>query len=334
MQELGSANMNFEIAYPWVFFLLPLPFLMYWILPPLRVQKDAFKFAMFNRSVKVLDEAPRKSAWIAKRNIVQWASLWIAWSCLLAALSWPRLVAEPEMKVKTSRSFLVAADISFSMDTKDWKVDGKLISRWEATKKLMSDFIEKRKGDRLGLIFFGSNPYLQAPLTTDLETVEWLLDQTEVGMAGQVTNIGSAITYANKVLEKDTLDHKVLLLLTDGRDSEQDVAPMDAVKAIAEDSVKIYTMGIGDPTQKGSDLDEKTLKSIAEATNGKYFLAMDQDQMEKAYEVMNELEPMEFEEEEYRPEVPLYYYPLGLSLFLILIHQVFRGIFHLFFQKA
>lgn len=318
----------FEIAYPWVYWLAPVPLLVYWLLPPLKVRRSALIFPNIHTVAAQSNTPLRKSAWVSKRNLLQWICLWLAWGCTLFALSSPQLVGQPEMKVKTARSFVIAADISFSMANRDWVINDQRMTRWEAVKTLLEEFLDTREGDRLALIFFGSNAYLQAPLTTDLEIVKRLLDETDVGMAGQMTSIGKAIGFGVQLFEKDTLEQKVMLLLTDGVDGGEGVAPLDAAQLAKSDSIKIYTLGIGDPSQPGADLDEGTLKKIAEVTDAEYFLAIDSEQMEKAYASLDALEPMEFEEENYKPVSKLFYYPLLGALaisFLLLMVRIFEN---------
>ncbi len=237
---------------------------------------------------------------------------------MIGALSSPQLVGEPEMKVKTARNFLITADISFSMAQKDWKLENKKVRRWDAVKNLMHDFIKERKGDRMGLVFFATNSYVQAPFTPDLQTVDQLLDEADVGMAGQMTHIGKAISMGISLFKEDTIKTKVMLLLTDGVDGGTDILPLDGAEMAKKDSVIIYTIGIGEPGKSGSDLDEKTLQEIAEITGGKYFRAKDADALKQVYEEVNKLEPIEFEEEENRPVTLLYMYPLGAALGLAL----------------
>lgn len=313
---------NFEIAFPWMFFLLPLPLLVYWLLPPLRLKSASLNFPGFNKAIAYTGEKPRKSALVKRRGFLTWLVLLLSWALLLAALSNPRLVGKPEIKVKTSRNFLVVADISFSMAQTDWEIKGQKARRWDAVKEVMHEFIQKRKGDRMGLIFFGSNAYIQSPFTPDLETVEQMLEEADVGMAGQMTNIGKAITKGVNMFEDDTLKTKVMLLLTDGVDAGTDIFPLDAADLAKKDSIIIYTVGIGTPGIRGSDLDEKTLQEIAEMTDGRYFLAKDKDQLEEIYTELNQLEPMEYEEEENKPITVLYYYPLVAALLLLLTHTL------------
>ena len=319
----------FEFANIWVLWLLPLPFLIYWILPPLRKRSDAALVPFLDRAASTTGEKIQKGAWISRRSIMQWIFLFLSWISLLLAVAKPQLVGEPAMKVKTARSFLVAADISFSMAAKDWVVQGERLSRWEAVKKVLGEFVSKRKGDRMALIFFGTNAYLQTPFTTELEVVEWFLEETDVGMAGQMTSIGKAIGFGIKMFNEDTLDQKVMLILTDGRDGGKGLAPLDAAFLAKSDSIKIYTLGIGDPEAPGSDLDEATLQNISQITEGKYLRAIDQDELEEVYSTLEELEPLEFEEEEYKPVTALYYYPLIVTLILGFLLLTLRGIYSL-----
>ncbi len=326
--------MHFEIAYKWVFLLLPLPLMLYWILPAMRKRRSALMVPFFYRTATISNQRPKNNSWISKRNIAAWIGLMLCWICLLGAASSPRYVGKPAKKTKTVRSFLIAADISFSMAETDWVMDGKRMSRWEAVKYLLKDFIKERKSDQIGLVMFGTHAYLQAPLTTDLQTINWLLDQTEVGMAGQMTSIGEAIAFSIKVFKEDTIKQKVMLLLTDGIDDGKDISPIDAAQAARKDSIIIYTLGIGQAKGSGGyDLDEKTLKDIAYVTNGKYFNAMNEGQMKQVYAELNKMQPVEYEEESYKPVTLLYMYPLAVAVGLGLLFHLINGLIHLFRRR-
>lgn len=318
--------MHLEIAYKWVALLLPLPLLLYALLPPLRRRRTSLMAPFFQRAVRISGAAPRKNAWITRKNFWMYSVLLLCWICLLAAASSPRYVSKPERQPKTVRSFLIAADISFSMAETDWVVGGKRMSRWEAVKSLMKEFVEKRKSDQIGLVVFGSNAYIQAPLTTDLPMINWLMDQTEVGMAGQMTNIGDAIAYSVKILKEDTLKQKSMLLITDGVDTGTDLLPLDAAGMAGKDSITIYTLGIGKASGSGGyDLDEPTLKAIAHTTGGKYFNALDEKGLSGVYKALDALTPVEYQEERYKPVTLLYYYPLGVGVILALVFQLIAG---------
>lgn len=320
---------NLEFAYPWVIWLLPLPILIYWLLPGIRMRSAALLLPSFNNAVKYTGQKPRMGALVRRRNFFNWLVLLISWMGILLALSSPRLVGEPEYEVKTVRDFLITADISFSMAQEDWTMEGKKASRWDAVKQVMKDFIKKREGDRMGLIFFGSAAYIQAPFTPDLQTVSQLLEEADVGMAGQMTHIGKAITKGIELFDRDTIETKVMLLLTDGVDAGTDILPLDAADLAQKDSVIIYTIGIGDPTGKGGDLDEKTLMEIAEMTGGQYFLAQDEERLSQIYQELDKLEPIEFQEKQNRPITLLYYYPLAAVLLLLMTVVILMQAVHL-----
>ena len=327
--------MHFEIAYKWVFFLLPLPLLVYAILPPLKKRRLALITPSFMRAATLSDQTPAQGAWITRRNVFGWLTLALCWLALLAAASSPRLVGQPEKKTKLVRSFLIAADISFSMAERDWVVDGKRTSRWEAVRSIMKDFIRERKSDQMGLVMFATHAYLQAPLTDDLTTINWLLDETAVGMAGQMTSIGEAIGFSIKVFRDDTVKHRVMLLLTDGVDSGNDIAPLDAAQAARRDSIVIYTLGIGKAQGSGGyNIDEKGLTELSSITGGKYFNAMNEGELKNVYAELNKLEPIEFEDEQYKPVELLYHYPLLAAVVFGLVFHLINGVVHIFRRTA
>lgn len=310
---------NFEIANTWVLWLVPLPILVYWLLPAMKMRSASLLIPNFLKVEEYTGLKPKKSAFVKVRKFLAWVTLWCIWLLLLATLASPQLVGEPAMKVKTSRNFLILADISFSMAQTDWTIDGKRVRRWDAVKAVLHDFVEKREGDRMGLLFFGSSAYIQAPFTTDLITIDKMLEEADVGMAGQMTNIGKAIVKGIELFDQDTIETKVMLVLTDGVDAGTDVLPLDAADLAKNDSILVYTVGIGDPTSGNSDLDENTLIEIAELTGAQYFRAIDAERLEEIYAELDKLEPIEFEEEEYTPKTLLYYYPLAVALTLVVL---------------
>ena len=319
----------FEFGYIWVFLLAPLPLLVFWLMPSLKQRKEALKYPRFEAVEKATGQKATAGAWVSRRNVLQWIVLSLIWIATLTALASPQIVGEPEMKVKTARNFVIAADLSFSMANRDWQINGERVTRWEGVKQVLREFIQKREGDRLALVFFGTNAYLQAPLTTEYEVIDFMLEETDVGMAGQMTSIGKAIGYSLKIFEGDSLDQKVLLLLTDGQDDGRGIFPADAAKMAHKDSIKIYTIGIGEASGRNDGLDEQELREIAQITEAEYFLAQDPEQLEEAYNTLNELEPIEFEAEENAPVTFLFHYPLGAAMFLAFALALFRGIMKL-----
>jgi len=324
---------NFEIAYPWVYFLILLPLFIYWLAPPFRIKSASLQVPNLEKAASITGLTPRKSALVTKKNKLVSILLFVIWILILMTLSSPRLVGEPELKVKTSRNFLIVADISFSMANSDWVIEGKRATRWEAIKSVMHEFIEKRTGDRMGLIFFGSSAYVQVPFTSDLKTVELLLEEADVGMAGQMTNIGKAVVKGIEMFDQDTIKTKVMLVLTDGVDSGTEILPLDAADLAKKDSIHIYTLGIGDPENSGSDLDEKTLKEISEMTNARYFRAIDTEELSEIYTELDKLEPIEYEEETFKPTTLLYHYPLTLAIIITVVLSMILGIVSLLKNK-
>ena len=321
---------NFEIANTWVLWLAPLPIIVYWLLPAMKMRSASLLMPNFSKVEEYTGIRAQRSAFVKTRKLLSWLTLGIVWLLLLVTLSSPQLVGEPTLKVKTSRNFLILADISFSMAQTDWLLDGERVRRWDAVKSVLHDFVEKREGDRMGLLFFGSSAYIQAPFTTDLITIDKMLEEADVGMAGQMTNIGKAIVKGIELFDQDTIETKVMLVLTDGVDAGTDVLPLDAADLAKNDSILVYTVGIGDPNSGNSDLDENTLIEIAELTGAQYFRAIDAERLEEIYAELDKLEPIEFEEEEYTPKTLLYYYPMAAALSILVLVTLLLNMSQLF----
>jgi len=323
----------FEFGYPYAFYLLPLPLLLYYFLPPLRQQKTYLYVPFFQEFLEATGLKGKSGVSVSRKKIINVITLILIWILSLIALASPRIVGEPELRVKTARSLMFAVDLSGSMATPDWTIDGTRASRWDAVKNVMAEFIERRQGDRIGLIVFGTQAYLQVPFTSDLNVVNQYLQELDVGMAGERTAIGNAIGLAVRLFEADSVERKVMVLLTDGVDSGSEVNPVQAARAAAADSVVIYTIGIGNPASDLFEVDEKMMQQISRDSGGKYFLAMDEAQLEAVYQTLEELEPIEYEEETYRPATLLYYYPLAALIILALLNQITFGLINLFKKK-
>jgi len=222
------------------------------------------------------------------------------------------------------------------MEEKDFIVNNEAVDRLTATKVVASQFIAKRVGDRLGLILFGTNAYLQTPLTFDRKTVQILLNEAALGLAGESTAIGDAIGLAIKRLKSQEASSRVLILLTDGANTAGNVTPLKAAELAAEHQLKIYTIGIGADemiiksffgarkVNPSRDLDEKTLTAIAEKTGGQYFRARDTAELTKIYQLLDELEPVEKDKQYFRPRSELFFWPLGLALIMTFLISAVR----------
>jgi Ca-activated chloride channel family protein len=259
----------------------------------------------------------------------------LVWLLLVIAASRPQWVGEIESMPVTGRDLLLAVDISGSMDTQDMILNNTAVNRLKVVKKVAGEFIQRRHGDRVGLILFGSRAYLQTPLTFDTETTATLLDESEIGLAGRETAIGDAIGLAVKRLRDDAAADRVLILLTDGANTSGEVQPLQASGFAARDGLTVYTVGVGADemmvqdffgsrvVNPSADLDEDTLRAIADQTGGRYFRARDAKSLEKIYEILDELEPVESDVEIIRPVDELFYWPLGIAYMLALMATLF-----------
>jgi Ca-activated chloride channel family protein len=223
---------------------------------------------------------------------------------------------------------MLAVDLSGSMEERDFDLHGRRVDRLTATKAVAGDFIDRRVGDRIGLILFGERAYLQAPLTFDRQTVRLLLDEALINIAGPKTAIGDAIGLGVKRLRNKTGD-RVMILLSDGENTAGEVDPLKAAELAADEGLKIYTIGIGAESvssrffgmnirRSGKGLDEKTLKQIASKTGGRYFRAKNTSELTEIYHLIDEMEPVESENRIYRPIDPLYHWPLATALVITL----------------
>lgn len=252
----------------------------------------------------------------------------LVWGFLVTAVARPVWHGEPIEQAVSGRDLMLAVDLSGSMEIGDFVLKGSKVDRLTATKAVAGEFIERRVGDRVGLVLFGERAYLQAPLTFDRKTVRTLLDESVIGLAGDKTAIGDAIGLAVKRLKDNPKDQRVLILLSDGANTAGTVAPLQAADLAAREGLKVYTIGIGademvirdllgsrkvNPSQ---DLDEPTMRGIAEKTGGRYFRARDVRELEKIYQMLDELEPVERDKRYYRPQTELYPWPLGAALLL------------------
>lgn len=315
--------LNFE--WPWVLLVLPLPILFRYLLAPVTTVENAALRVPF------LEDFTRLGYLEHRATLKRWP-LWVAvvaWSLLVIAAARPQWWGEPIELPVSGRDLMMAVDLSGSMAEKDFRIEGKTVDRLMATKWVAGDFIERRVGDRLGLILFGEQAYLQTPLTFDRKTVQTLLYEAVIGLAGRSTAIGDAIGLAVKRLRRQEADSRVLILLTDGANTAGEIEPLKAADLAAEENLKIYTIGIGADemivqsffgnrrVNPSADLDEKTLTAIAEKTGGRYFRARDTSELEKIYNLLDELEPVEQDKLFFRPTKALYPWPLGFALLLV-----------------
>jgi len=321
-----------HFAWPWLFLALPLPWLIRRFTPAVNnAEQAALKVPFLD------DFSIAQSQQVAQPNR-PWG-LWLAilaWCLLVLACTRPQWLGEPIEQGVSGRNLMLAVDLSGSMEERDFIVNGQAVDRLTATKVVASEFLERRVGDRLGLILFGTNAYLQTPLTFDRKTVTTLLNEAFITLAGESTAIGDAIGLAVKRLQSQKADSRVLILLTDGANTAGKVSPIKAAELAAQYQLKIYTIGIGADemtvrsffgsrkVNPSRDLDEKTLTAIAEKTGGRYFRAKNTQELQQIYQLLDELEPVEKDTQFFRPRTELFFWPLAFALVLASLISLMR----------
>lgn len=322
-----------EWQWPWLFVLLPLPLLVRMLVTAIDQQDNALTVPDLKRF-----SLPTKSN--AKISSRRWSVVLIllslAWLCLVTASARPQWTGAPVSLPTSGRDLMLAVDISGSMSTEDMQLQDQLVNRLLVVKSVVNDFLQTRQGDRVGLILFGTNAYLQAPLTFDLNTVGKLLAEAPVGIAGGKTAIGDAIGLAVKRLrQRPPGGDRVLVLLTDGANNVGEVAPIKAAELAASEDIKIYTIGVGADEMQlkmpglfgslgsrivnpSAELDVETLEKIAQLTSGEFYRARNTEKLQEIYAIIDQLEPAEQDAEVYRPITSLFHWPLTLGWLLLL----------------
>jgi len=315
----------FEFANPWMFALLPIPLLVHRFLPPYQEHSDSIRVPFFQRLVTLTGQQPGKGAVIPERRWFQKIWLPVSWVLLVTALAAPDWLGAPVEQTKSARDLMVAVDLSGSMAAEDFRSgDGRHISRLAAVKSILKEFSEQRAHDRLGLIVFGDAPYLQVPFTEDHRVWRALLDESDIGMAGQSTVFGDAIGLAIKLFEHSTTSNRVLIVLTDGNDTGSKVPPVEAARVAASKHIRIYTIAIGDPSTVGEEaLDLEVIRSVGDISNGHFYQALNRGELERAYRDIARLEPETYETLSFRPRYTLFHYPLAVIVLGYLLFFVF-----------
>jgi len=332
----------FEFAWIWVLAILPLPLLIYFVAP--RKANSESAALLVPNYLKVHSRADQNQ----KKSTSRLVLATLIWSCLILAAARPQWLGEPVSIPNEGRDLMVAVDLSGSMKQDDMRINGRAVNRLVMTKFVLKDFIERRLGDRLGLILFADTAYLQAPLTFDRDTVKTLLDESVLGLVGERTAIGDAIGLAVKRFDDKEESNRVLILLTDGRNTAGNITPEEANELAIDKGVTIYTIGLGAEVQEiasvfgrrtinpSQDLDERLLIEIAKSTGGQYFRARDTQELEAIYATLDRLEPVAGEGQKLRPLTALFYLPLGIAIILSALFALFYLLKHAFtrIQKA
>ncbi|PKH04892.1 VWA domain-containing protein [Moritella sp. Urea-trap-13] len=356
------ATSMIEFSYPWLFLLLPLPWFIQRFSPAYKIKQSALQVPFFSQLVSLSGEQPNTGAVKLEPKMWQRIALSLVWLFLVIAMAKPMWLGEPQIRSQFGRDLMVVVDLSGSMDSRDFSVPGRdSISRLTAVKNVLTEFSQQRSGDRLGLILFGDAAYLQAPFTADHQAWLGLLNDSEVAMAGQSTHLGDALGLAIKVMtdesikapiskensnasvdkstaEKSTADkQKVVIVLTDGNDTDSLVPPLEAAKIAASRGIKIHMIAIGDPRTFGEQaLDMAVIDSVADITGGQAFQAISSVELNRVYAEISTLEPSQFSSFSYQPKVSVHYalIALAVSIYFILYSLVIWRSYYLSKQQS
>jgi Ca-activated chloride channel homolog len=330
---------SWQFAWAWLLLALPLPLLIARLLPPAQVGLDAALRIPFAAELHALHTQAMRTP----RSRTLLLPL-LAWTMLCVAAARPQQLGEVTQPPQTGRDLLLAVDLSGSMAEQDMNLGGVMVDRLTAVKAVLGDFLDRRIGDRVGLLLFGQRAYAMTPLTLDRESVRQQLDDSVVGLAGQETAIGDAIALAVKRLteqpdlggnDRDNKDQdgkdrdanqgqRVVILLTDGVNTAGSIMPDKAAELAHNTQVRVHTIGFGGdggrtsifgmPMQAQSQIDETTLREIAIRTGGRYFRARDTRELAGIYAELDRIEPAAREGEVQRPRIERYPLPLSLGL--------------------
>jgi Ca-activated chloride channel family protein len=311
----------FDFRDPWFFLLLILiPLLIY---RHFRRQHGKVRFSSTGDLERI---RPSWALW-ARHGLL--ALRCIAVLLLVLALARPQK-GKVETRITTEGiDIILAVDVSGSMLAEDFQLGGKHYNRLYVVKDVVREFIKGRENDRIGIVTFAGRPYTLCPLTLDYGWLIQQLDRARIGMIEDGTAIGSAIATSTNRLRSSDAKSRIIILLTDGRNNAGRVDPITAADAASTLNVKIYTIGAGTKglapfpvddffgnkvyRQVKIEVDDDSLRKIAQKTEGTYFRATDTDSLRRIYKEIDEMEKTEIESTEFLEYKEFYPYLLVLA---------------------
>ena len=318
----GSGTTMFDLAFPWALAALPLPLLVLWLAPARREVVQAVRLPFFEGASAGLEKG--EGAVVLPRSWAQMTLVWALWACVVLTLARPEWIGPPIERSEAARDIMLAVDISGSMATKDFAApDGSRGTRLDGVKGVLDAFIAERTADRIGLIVFGSAPYVLVPFTRDTEAARALLGTLAPGMAGQNTMLGDAIGLAIRSFEASQVEARVLILLSDGSDTGSRMAPAKAADIAARNNVVIHTIAVGDPAAASDTdadkVDIATLQNVAAAAGGSFHRAEDVSGLTDIYAQIDATGSREAKTISWRPRTPLAAVPAAAFVALVLL---------------
>lgn len=318
-------------AWAWAWWLMPLPWLARRLLPARRGAGDALKMPC-GYLLRQMATPRRLLAGTGP------AALWLLWFLLCAALARPQVFGPAQAPPLSGRDLMLAVDLSGSMSETDMELGGQVVDRLTAAKAVLADFLDRREGDRVGLLVFGQRAYALTPLTRDRESVREQLRDSVVGLAGRETALGDAIGLAVKRLRAQPEGQRVLILLTDGVNTAGLLDPLKAAELAQGEGVRVHTIAFGSESglmsifgvpmpasAAGEGIDEATLRRIAVQTGGRFFRARDATELAGIYADLDRIEPIALPGEAVRPRLERYPWPLAAALLLAALLGLWPG---------
>ena len=291
-----------EFAWPWIFLLLPLPALIIYRQSQKPTSDSILVPPSVAKALQEIEQQKRRTGF--DLHTLRLLLLGLSWLALLIAIAQPFKPETGEATPASGRAISMLIDLSTSMERRDFSIknealEDETVDRLVVVKKIASQFIAEREGDRIGLVLFGSEAFVASPLTYDNDSVNTVLQSSGIGMAGRTTAMGDALGLAIKSLRDDPADEKAIVLLSDGTSNAGTAEPEDAAELAQTLGITVHTIGLGsdDSLNDGqqfqsasADLDEETLKSIAGASGGKFFRAHTSDELQSIYSEIDTLE--------------------------------------------
>lgn len=307
-------------AWPWALLLLPLPWLV-WRFWPSAEPRDRLEHPYLIHWANPGAGSDKQSGSIGRGF---W--LWLVWGLMVLALVRPQTLGPPLVPETPARNLMLVVDMSGSMQEADMEWQNQRITRYQAVQSVVSDFVERRQGDAVGLVVFGDFADIQAPLTPDTQAVSELLAGLRPGMAGENTAIGDGLGLAVKRLRALDARDKVVILLSDGENTAGKLTPDQGAEAAAASDIRVHTIAFGGEIRpgmfgmlSGAGVDERALTRIAEQTEGQFFRARSTGELEAVYQQLDKLEPSPRSGQELRLAREWFWLPAGLAWLLLVL---------------
>ena len=312
--------------WPISFLFLLLPVLIYYLLP---AKKNTFsgvalKVPFFNQLKQYeLSTPPAQKAKSARFFFV------LAWICFVVSSARPVWYPNTSALPLQTRNIVLSLDVSESMSEVDFQLNNKQVDRLTAVKYVVNEFLKERENDNISLVLFGDEALTYAPLSYDKKTLQSLVDEIGFSIAGNMTALGDGLALAVQNALKVPAETRTIILLSDGYATAGDISVQEAIHLAQKHKIKVYTIGIGSPNSVqsffgmpitvSSNLDEKTLQYIADATSGQYFLAQTTDHLKDIYKIIDTLEQDDSTAQSIRPRKELFFIPLLFGLIFMFI---------------